>query len=152
MRRKPFYLVEKSLKTTLAVENYYSIVDGRNPLIDVEKHSNSLPSVEDYQEWSRANHLGKGWAPKEPESHEARIKTPSPDHRGWRIHPDKKTSGRMRHPRTTKTPREPIPKNTMNHQDTKAPREAKARHSANCPMISWCLGVLVVKGFEEVLD
>ena len=38
-----------------------------------------------------------------------------------------------------------------NHQDTRAPREPKARDSANCPMISSCLGVLVVKGPEEVL-
>ena len=28
----------------------------------------------------------------------------------------------------------------------------KARDSANCPMISWCLGVLVVKAFELFVD
>jgi hypothetical protein len=46
MRRKPFDLVEKNLKTLCVVENYYTMADYRNPLIDVEKRSNSLSSVE----------------------------------------------------------------------------------------------------------
>jgi hypothetical protein len=40
----------------------------------------------------------------------------------------------------------------QNRQDTKAPREPKARDSANCPTLAWCLGVLVVEGLDEVCN
>jgi len=41
MRRKSFYLVEKSINISIAIEEYYITIDCRNPLIDVEKSENN---------------------------------------------------------------------------------------------------------------